>query len=73
METSVTEIANKIYRISTYVEQADLRFNQYLLDADQPLIFHTGLLRLFPLGLISGGTSDSVGEDSMDFIRSLRS
>jgi flavorubredoxin len=49
METSVTEIANKIYRISTYVEQADLRFNQYLIDADQPLIFHTGLLRLFPL------------------------
>jgi flavorubredoxin len=49
METSVTEIANKIYRISTYVEPADLRFNQYLIDADQPLIFHTGLLRLFPL------------------------
>jgi flavorubredoxin len=49
METSVTEIANKIYRISTYVEPADLRFNQYLIDADQPLIFHTGLSRLFPL------------------------
>jgi flavorubredoxin len=49
METIVTEIANKIYRISTYVEPADLRFNQYLIDADEPLIFHTGLLRLFPL------------------------
>src|SRR5262245_3828507 len=49
METSVTEIANKIYRISTYVEPADLRFNQYCIDADEPLIFHTGLLRLFPL------------------------
>jgi flavorubredoxin len=49
METSVTEIANKIYRISTYVEPADLRFNQYLIDADEALIFHTGLQKLFPL------------------------
>ena len=49
METSVTEIANKIYRISTYIEPADLRFNQYLVDAEEPLIFHTGLFRLFPL------------------------
>jgi flavorubredoxin len=48
METSVTEIANRIYRISTYVEQAELRFNQYLIDADEPLIFHCGYVRLFP-------------------------
>ncbi len=49
METSVTEIANKIYRISTYIQPADLRFNQYLVDAEEPLLFHTGLFRLFPL------------------------
>lgn len=49
MNTTVTEIANGIYRVSTYVEQADLRFNQYLVDAEEPLIFHCGLLRLFPM------------------------
>jgi flavorubredoxin len=49
VQTVVTEIADKIYRLSTYVEPADLRFNQYLIDAEQPLLFHTGLLQLFPL------------------------
>lgn len=49
MNTSVTEVANRIYRISTYVEPADLHFNQYLIDADEPLLFHCGLLKLFPL------------------------
>jgi flavorubredoxin len=49
METTVTEIANKIYRLSTYIEPADLRFNQYVIDADQPLVFHCGYTRLFPL------------------------
>jgi flavorubredoxin len=49
MNTTVTEIADKIYRLSTYIEQADLRFNQYLIDADQPLVFHCGYNALFPL------------------------
>jgi flavorubredoxin len=49
LNTTVTEIADKIYRLSTYIEPADLRFNQYLVDADEPLLFHTGLFRLFPL------------------------
>ena len=49
MNTTVTEIANKIYRLSTYIEPADLRFNQYLIDAEEPLLFHCGLLKLFPL------------------------
>jgi flavorubredoxin len=49
LNTSVTEIADKIYRLSTYVEQAELRFNQYLIDAEQPLVFHCGYNRLFPL------------------------
>ncbi len=49
MNTDVTEIADRIYRLSTYVEPADLRFNQYLIDAEEPLLFHCGLSRLFPL------------------------
>jgi flavorubredoxin len=49
METRVTEIASKIYHLSTYLDPADLRFNQVLIDADQPLLFHTGMRGLFPL------------------------
>ncbi|MEV4439498.1 MBL fold metallo-hydrolase [Streptomyces sp. NPDC049577] len=49
METLVTEIAPDVYRLSTYVEDADLLFNQYLVDAEEPLLFHCGLRALFPL------------------------
>jgi flavorubredoxin len=49
METRITEIAERIYHLSTYVEPADLRFNQVLIDADQPLLFHCGMKSLFPM------------------------
>ncbi|MBS1836064.1 MAG: MBL fold metallo-hydrolase [Actinobacteria bacterium] len=49
MDTQVDEIADGIYRISTFVELAGLRFNQYLVDAEEPLLFHTGQRGLFPL------------------------
>jgi flavorubredoxin len=49
MDTDVDEIADGIYRIATYVPDADLTFVQFLLDADQPLLFHTGLRALYPL------------------------
>jgi len=49
METSVTEIAPNIYRLSTYIPEADFMFNQFLIDTEQPLLFHTGLRSLFPL------------------------
>jgi flavorubredoxin len=49
METRVDEIAPQIYRLSTYVEPADFTFNQYLIDGEQPLLFHTGPRQMFPL------------------------
>ncbi|NMI01010.1 MBL fold metallo-hydrolase [Pseudonocardia acidicola] len=49
METHVDEIADRIYRLSTYVEPADLTFNQYLVLAEEPLLFHCGGRQLFPL------------------------
>lgn len=48
MDTVVNEIAPGIYQLSTYVAPADLRFNQYLIVADQPLLFHCGQRQLFP-------------------------
>ncbi|WP_338932902.1 MBL fold metallo-hydrolase [Streptomyces netropsis] len=49
METQVTEIAPDIYRLSTYISDADFMFNQFLVDAEEPLLFHCGLRALFPL------------------------
>jgi flavorubredoxin len=53
METKVDEIADGIYRLSTWVEEiaapAGFTFNQFLIDADEPMLFHTGLKGMFPL------------------------
>jgi len=49
MDTTVDEVADRIYRISTYVPDADLTFNQVLVDADEPMLFHLGLRALYPL------------------------
>jgi flavorubredoxin len=47
--TALTEIAPDIYRISTYIPEIDLQFNQFLVKDDEPLLFHTGLKAMFPL------------------------
>jgi len=49
--TNITEIAEGIYRISTPVPEipGGFSFNQYLIVDDQPLLFHTGLRKLFPV------------------------
>ncbi|MGH9210487.1 MAG: MBL fold metallo-hydrolase [Acidimicrobiales bacterium] len=49
-DTSVDEIASGIYRLSTYTEAipGGFTFNQFLIDAEEPLLFHSGLRQLFP-------------------------
>ena len=51
--TRIDEIATGIYRICTPVLPGDFpggfTFNQFLIDDEAPLLFHTGLRRLFPL------------------------
>ena len=49
VETAVTEIAPDVYRLSTYVPEADFQFNQYLVAGAEPLLFHTGPRAMFPL------------------------
>ena len=53
MDTNLHEIADGIYRISTVVPEvappAGFTFNQFLINADQPLLFHTGPRAMFPL------------------------
>jgi flavorubredoxin len=52
--TRIDEIAAGLYRISTPIPPnpelpPGFSFNQFLLAAEQPLLFHTGPRRLFPL------------------------
>ena len=53
METRINEIADGIFRLSTFVPEiappAGFTFNQFLVLGDEPLLFHTGLRRMFPL------------------------
>jgi flavorubredoxin len=50
--TNVHEVADGIYRINTPVRSPDggeFSFNQYLIVDDEPLLFHTGPRKMFPL------------------------
>jgi flavorubredoxin len=52
--TRIDEIADSIYRISTPVPPnpalpGGFTFNQFLIVDDEPLLFHAGLRKLFPL------------------------
>jgi flavorubredoxin len=53
METKIDEIAAGIYRLSTFVPEvaapAGLTFNQFLVLGEEPLLFHCGHRRMFPL------------------------
>jgi flavorubredoxin len=54
--TTLDEIATRIFRISTPVPPSPalppgFTFNQFLIAADEPLLFHTGPRRMFPLVL----------------------
>lgn len=52
METHVDQIADNIYRISTCIPDVapgGFTFNQFLVDAEEPLLYHTGMRGLFPL------------------------
>jgi flavorubredoxin len=53
METRIDEIGDGIYRLSTFVPDivppTGFTFNQFLVLGDEPLLFHTGLRKIFPL------------------------
>lgn len=59
MDVQTTEIVDGVYRFSTLVPEvaapAGFTFNQYLIDAEQPLLFHTGPRQMF--GAISEALS----------------
>lgn len=51
MDTTTDEIAHDIFRISTFVPEVGptgFTFNQFLIRAEEPLLFHTGPRAMFP-------------------------
>ena len=53
MKTDAAEIAQGIWRFSTYVPEIapplGFTFNQFLVEADEPFLFHCGPRAMFPL------------------------
>jgi flavorubredoxin len=51
MQARIDQIGDRIYRISTCIPEiapGGFTFNQFLIDADEPLLYHTGMRALFP-------------------------
>lgn len=70
MEPQIDEIADGIFRISTYVPAvappAGFTFNQFLIVAEEPLLFHCGMRFLFPS--VSGAVASILPVDSLRWI-----
>jgi flavorubredoxin len=69
-QPTVDEIADGIYRISTLIPEVSpegFTFNQFLVAADEPLLFHTGMRGLFPL--VSEAVATVVPVESLRWIR----
>jgi len=68
MATNVDEIADGIYRLSTYTDEipGGFTFNQFLVKGDEPLLFHTGLKGLFPL--VSEAVATVVPVDQLRYV-----
>ena len=53
MQTKVNEIASGVYRLSTFLPEVippeGFTFNQFLITGDEPMLFHAGPRRMFPL------------------------
>lgn len=53
MEAKIDEIGDRMYRISVYVPAiappAGFTFNHFVILGDEPLLFHCGLRKMFPL------------------------
>lgn len=69
MDTTTHEIADEIFRISTFVPEVGpmgLTFNQFLIRADEPLLFHTGPRAMFPA--VRGAVAKLLPPESVKWI-----
>jgi len=54
--TQITEIGPDIYKISTFIPETDIQFQQFLVRDEEPLLYHTGMKGIFQV------VKDSVAE-----------
>jgi len=47
VDTNIAEIAPDVYRISTFVPDYHIEFNQFLIKDEQPFLMHTGFRKMF--------------------------
>ena len=70
MKTEVAEIADGIFRLSTFVSDiappAGFTFNQFLITAKEPLLFHCGPRGMFPL--VSAAVSTIMSVEQLRWI-----
>ena len=69
METRINEIADGIYRLSTFVPEvtpAGFTFNQFVVKGETPLLFHCGMRGLFPL--VSAAVAKIIPLDQLRWI-----
>ncbi len=70
METKITEIADGIFRLSTFFPEfappAGFTVNQFLVKGDEPLLFHCGMRGIFPL--VSAAVAKIVPVDRLRWI-----
>jgi len=70
MDVRTDEIGDRIYRISTFLPQAaegaGFTFNEFLIDAEEPLLFHCGHRKMFPV--ISSAVSKFVSVDRLRWL-----
>src|ERR1700722_6053073 len=69
METQLDEIAGAIFWLSTFVPDigpTGFTFNQFLVQAEEPLLFHTGPRAMFPS--VSAAISRVLPVDSLRWI-----
>src|SRR6478672_6707160 len=45
---TITEIAPDVHRICILYPEINLQFNHFLVVDDEPLLYHTGMRRMFP-------------------------
>ena len=48
MNTTITEIAPSVHRISIFAPDFGIQFNSFLVADDEPFLMHTGMKKLFP-------------------------
>jgi flavorubredoxin len=66
METRVAEVVDGVHQLTTFFPEMNFGFNQYLIAADEPLLFHTGMRGLFPL--VSDAVSRVLPAESLRWV-----